>query len=255
MEEGKWIKAFETKAEVSRWGVSFLWNSDNVYIMDNHLAALWCWNQHLDRNKDVNLFHIDAHYDTSGACGKCCYAQQEIICNLREIDFARFEGLTCTGHDGQGAIPLVWYDNFIWVLVAGQALGAYRFSKIVLATQEDEPLPQFEGIRTIAVQETDLLDRLQVELTEGQWIVDLDIDYFFDSSGKDLTYTSDRIGEICYLIRDGLSKGLITTLTIALSPSCSGGWPKAVEVCGLVCEKLDLKFPVDRLYEKIHEVP
>jgi hypothetical protein len=148
-------------------------------------------------------------------------------------------------------MPLVQYDNFIWILVACHALNANRISKIVFATQEEEPLPEYEGIQTMAVQDSELLDRLQTELDNGQWIVDLDLDYFFDADGKDLIYGPDQIEEICSVIRNHLHRGHISALTIALSPSCSGEWPKAVEVCELVCETLGLNFPVNHLRERI----
>ena len=40
-----------------------LWNEGNVYVMDNHRLALWCWFQKLDKTKKYNLLHIDAHPD------------------------------------------------------------------------------------------------------------------------------------------------------------------------------------------------
>ena len=30
--------------------------------MDNHLAAIWCWDK-LPKDKNITLVHIDAHYD------------------------------------------------------------------------------------------------------------------------------------------------------------------------------------------------
>ena len=48
----------------------FIWESDNhpIYIMDNHLAAAWCWMQECNPNEEYNFMHIDQHSDLKG-CG------------------------------------------------------------------------------------------------------------------------------------------------------------------------------------------
>ena len=60
-------------------GLNFLWKSDNapIYIMDNHLAAAWCWMQECNNDEKYNFIHIDQHADL-GASG-----------NTNEIEFLR----------------------------------------------------------------------------------------------------------------------------------------------------------------------
>lgn len=41
----------------------FLWNSDKVYVMDNHLAAAWCWMQKCNEDVRYKFLHIDRHND------------------------------------------------------------------------------------------------------------------------------------------------------------------------------------------------
>ena len=50
--------------------LKFLWKSDNapIYIMDNHLAAAWCWMQECITDEKYNFMHIDQHSDLKG-CG------------------------------------------------------------------------------------------------------------------------------------------------------------------------------------------
>ena len=43
---------------------NLLCKAGNVYIMDNHRAAMWCWLQEVPEDGVVGLFHIDEHYDT-----------------------------------------------------------------------------------------------------------------------------------------------------------------------------------------------
>ncbi len=45
------------------YNMNFLFNNGKFYIMDNHLAAAWCWLQKIDTSKRYGLFHIDNHYD------------------------------------------------------------------------------------------------------------------------------------------------------------------------------------------------
>ncbi|MBY0414157.1 MAG: hypothetical protein K2Q18_08325, partial [Bdellovibrionales bacterium] len=60
------------------------------------------------------------------------------------------------------------------------------------------------------------------------WIVNLDLDYFFSAAPEKLELFSDGyIASLSEAIQKGLSNGMISTLTISLSPECSGSWEKA----------------------------
>lgn len=41
----------------------FLWNSKNVYVMDNYFVAVWCWMQECEADTRYNFLHIDRHND------------------------------------------------------------------------------------------------------------------------------------------------------------------------------------------------
>src|SRR5687768_12090095 len=58
------IQNFESRATYNSEAVSFLWRDARpIYIMDNHLAAAWCWSRHLHPTVEYNFLHVDAHYD------------------------------------------------------------------------------------------------------------------------------------------------------------------------------------------------
>ena len=40
-----------------------LWQSNKVYVMDNHRNAAWCWLQQCEDGDSYNFMHIDRHYD------------------------------------------------------------------------------------------------------------------------------------------------------------------------------------------------
>ena len=43
--------------------LNILYQEGCTYVMDNHLAAGWCWYNTLDRRKEYNFCHIDQHDD------------------------------------------------------------------------------------------------------------------------------------------------------------------------------------------------
>src|SRR5260370_30427902 len=61
---GEWLVDFRGRKPSAFATDNFLWKHDNVYVMDNHRAALWCWLREIDLRKPHSLFHIDRHYDT-----------------------------------------------------------------------------------------------------------------------------------------------------------------------------------------------
>lgn len=62
--EGEWLVPFRGRNHSGAFTQNFLWKRQNVYVMDNHRAALWCWLQHIDPKQPYSLFHMDQHYDT-----------------------------------------------------------------------------------------------------------------------------------------------------------------------------------------------
>jgi len=60
----KWLISWEKRDQSGPVNDNFLWQSDSLYVMDNHRLALWCWWQYLDNNPGyINFVHIDRHYD------------------------------------------------------------------------------------------------------------------------------------------------------------------------------------------------
>lgn len=49
------------KQQSSFENLIFLWKTDNVYVMDNHLAAAWYWMQECKADSRYNFLHIDRH--------------------------------------------------------------------------------------------------------------------------------------------------------------------------------------------------
>src|SRR5665213_707135 len=76
------------------------------YIMDNHRAALWCWLQELDKEKNYDFFHLDRHFDArpqrqDDECG-------EFFRHISGISIQNYLERHRTDH-----VPLISWDNYI----------------------------------------------------------------------------------------------------------------------------------------------
>lgn len=61
-----WHVPFAGRTDSTVYGQNFLVQYDNVYVMNNHRAACWCWMREVDVSQPFNLVHIDRHYDCLG---------------------------------------------------------------------------------------------------------------------------------------------------------------------------------------------
>lgn len=78
----------------------------------------------------------------------------------------------------------------------------------------------------------------QISNNKGRlWIVNLDVDYFFNNNVQ--LFTETYIESICTQIVK--EKAKIAVLTIALSPDCCGGWENAIRVYNYIAERLFLE--------------
>lgn len=50
---GEWLVPFKGRCYSGHYEQNFLWRHGNVYVMDNHRTALWCWLQHVDPRRPL----------------------------------------------------------------------------------------------------------------------------------------------------------------------------------------------------------
>ena len=194
-----------------------LWNDGNVYVMDNHRLALWCWFQKMQKNQRYNLFHIDAHPDMSESALK--YFDHDLWgMSLEEYRSVWQEDIN---------MPLFRWDNYIEVFLKKYP---EMVGKTVSATHKLGSSKELsEEIRVY-----DLVKYMRGIFSGGRfvndlpWIVNLDLDYFFSAAPEKLMLFSDEVlGELNKVIQMGLENKMIEVFTISLSPECCGGWDKA----------------------------
>lgn len=107
-----WIKEppKNIESEVSSIStLNFLYNHEKFYIMDNHLAAAWCWLQKLDVESHYNFFHIDQHEDLLCDAPLSSF---EIIQKNPQISLADYLSLKYESY-GKREVVVFRYDNYI----------------------------------------------------------------------------------------------------------------------------------------------
>lgn len=218
---------------------NFLWQHDNVYVMDNHRAAMWCWLREVDAHEVVALLHIDEHYDTLRS------RMPEWIANLPELrglSIDKYLGLTFSA--GRDVLPLIQWDNYLSIY-----LERYpdQVERSVWATHDVGDKPDlhdalhprpwsFPGNLTYYLQGTD-----------RRWIVNVDLDYFFcaDEHGNQQSMFSDEyIFALFEAVRVHRDAGRVACLTLCLTPDegYTGGWDAAEALCARVCKILNIPF-------------
>lgn len=219
--------------------VNFLYRENNIFIMDNHLAAGWCWVTSVDPSMGHNLLHIDRHYDLLDFSHT---VQTEIIdkgISLKDLSFDEYLGLRQRGNNGD-SWPMFRWDNYILNI---QLAYPNIYADKIFATQYDGNKPS-----NFIDQELEFLELVTnidywVETrTKNGWIVNLDLDYFFNHvNGKRIqVFTDELITELAKNINKVINK--IEVLTICLSPECCGGWEKSLSKLRIFCDILNINF-------------
>lgn len=207
-----------------------LWQNKNIYVMDNHRLALWCWFQEMQKGKRYNLLHIDAHPDLSES------ALSGFDSDLWTITLDDYR---CVWQK-EINLPLFRWDNYIEIFLKkypeliGKTVSATHHlgSKKELSEDiKDYDLVKFaNGLFSEAKYINDL-----------PWIVNLDLDYFFSAAPEKLElFSQGFVKSLAKSIKQGLENGMIQVLTVSLSPECCGSWEKAEGVLRFLGEEIDL---------------
>lgn len=239
---------------------NFLWQNENVYVMDNHLAAAWCWLQQCDTSARYNFLHIDRHRDLAK-----CFKDEDLqpMVDNPYMSFADF--LRIKRSDD---IQLFRWDNFIQ---ASYVMHPAWFQTNVFLTQKEGNIGTSWGHNQIDIVENDVLymDHYIQHLIgeekepsyfrkeddiDNKWIVSLDLDVFYTKNEEHVQlFSDDFIRLVAKKLNDYM--GNIQVLTIALSPDCCGGddigdkWNNAFQVLNIISEEVALlnSFPRKQL--------
>jgi hypothetical protein len=241
MVDGEWLVPFKGRNSSAYWNLNFLWRYKNIYVMDNHRAALWCWLQHVDPSKAHALFHIDQHFDTLTSRMEAWLKRVPSSWNM-SID--EYLGLFVEHADIPGKLPLFGWDNYlsIYLELFGSHLTSRNFATHNVG---DKPiLPIYEHAIWDVPQNLDYW----LKPDYAPWIMNCDLDYFFCDDADDRPpqrFLSNAFIERCFdAISQKLDDGTIKVATIALTATdgLTGGWAPAEEVAKRALSRLGIDF-------------
>lgn len=207
-----------------------LWRDKNIFVMDNHRLALWCWFQELEKGKRYNILHIDAHPDLSES------ALKNFEQDLWDISLDQYR----LAWDKDINLPLFRWDNYLEVFLknyqemVGVTLSAtHHLGSTKELSVEVKPVDLAKKCSEI------FLDKKYIN--DFEWIVNLDLDYFFSAQPEKFElFSNEFVESIALSIYKGLSSKKIRVLTISLSPECCGSWEKSEKMLERFSKKLGL---------------
>lgn len=227
----KWIVPFKGRNISGLNKQNFLWNEKNIYIMDNHRAALWCWFQHIHKNEKINLIHIDKHSD----CKQVSDAWIKACPDLMSIDIEEYLAFECENH------TLFNWGNYITFF-----LKKYNniIGKCIFATHNKGDKPDFEVVHANV---WDIPGSLScwIEQSKNKTILNLDLDYLFyecDPGNFSSLFSDKYLEELFLSIKKLLDTNKILCFTMSISPECCGGWEMAENMCYKFVKYLKLDF-------------
>jgi hypothetical protein len=229
MEE--WLIPWHERSRSGPIHDNFLWRSDNLYVMDNHRLALWCWWQHLDRESiGWDFVHIDQHEDALWQIEQPWkeYYEPSHKSNLDSFRKAKYPGT------GDLMTNLYRWDVITSALLS---MDGNKINKWIFATPTDEKNPlRVQGKQSIPPCELPaLLDSMaKSDSRNPPIIIDIDLDYFthFDSDGMIGGIPSTQyLQEINRALIQGLVNKRFGIITVALSPETTGSWELAEKLC------------------------
>jgi UPF0489 domain len=210
---------------------NLLWKSGSVYLMDNHRAALWCWQQEIDlQSTDHSLLHIDRHYDALGA------NLNEHLKNLPNLSTAAIDEYLSRSFRSNGFdVPVIRWDNYLSIYLE---LFKVNLNGLICVTHKEGDTPNFSAI---SEPDNDIVAyNLDHWLTRGDhpWIVNIDLDYFFYCSqnvdGDEDYYplfSEQYVDELFGRIKTAFDAGRIGVVTVCLTPdSFTPGWQVCIDL-------------------------
>ncbi|NJO92399.1 MAG: hypothetical protein HC831_28095 [Chloroflexia bacterium] len=93
--------------------LNLLYKERNIYVMDNHNAALWCWLQEMDMSKKYNILHIDKHYDTKAS--QIDEWLSNIPANLQLLTIDQYLALKYKNPNAMGLFEVMHWDNYLTI--------------------------------------------------------------------------------------------------------------------------------------------
>jgi len=231
----QWIVKLRNRGRSGTYNQNFIWNCGDVYVMDNHRAALWCWMQHYNGSDPVSIIHIDRHTDTLGSQLNVWMKYSDGIEKMTISEY-----LSCSYKVPNGEFPVFRYDNYLSIFLERYK---EKIDKCVFATHLEGDKPNFVGYTQMNSEDLRFGLEKTFASSRSKWIVNLDVDYFYEDYSENEhrmcfedQYVDDVFNEVCQLY----ASGSVCAITVALSPEFCGSWANAENLAVRLWDKLGL---------------
>ena len=238
-----YILPFKGRGSSSWDSINFVCRHEDVYIMDNHRAALWCWQQHLAPDEKHSIVHIDQHYDTR-ACGA-----DVLDGRYHEIrDMSLQEYLNRPHSSRANTIVAFDWDTYLSIHLKFQA---QNISHLWLATWKQGAVGNWPPPPATELDPRSIPGTLPNSPPTERMIINIDIDIqtMLDRN-RTQEYTEalpdSKLAEIGDWVASMRASGRIAATTIALSPPCARGWEKSEESARVLIEAMGLTWRLPR---------
>lgn len=230
---GSFLIPFTERGDTGVYRQNLLWKSGNVYVMDNHRAAAWCWAQEIDQTCPHAIFHIDRHTDCMEA-----HLSTWVAAFPNGLPSDIDEYLSKPDPEFRN-VPLLRWDNYLPIYLG---LNPGRVGPVYFATHRDGDMPS--TVTPKELEPWELIDNLAfyVERLEVPCILNIDLDYFFCSEGEsairflDDAYF-DRLAE-CIARLDRGGRLAVITIALTATDSLTDGWGPAEQLSVRLCAAL-----------------
>ena len=216
---------------------NYLSQSDNIFIMDNHRLALWCWWNQISENKLYSFIHIDAHWDCSPTFLPYFLKHKKKLKTLSLEEFRNYNIKTTNGNT-----RLFRWDNYIPMFLEKNKKIVYKISSVW--QNEDSRNKTHFNEKILKIEHLSFLIRNYNR--KEKIIFNLDMDYFFKRKGDyySLRFSKSEILNFFEALHFCYKRKNIKVLTIALSPECCGSWKNSNKILKLFNKKFNIKFNI-----------
>lgn len=240
MTDETWHIPFAGRLESGVYGQNFLFQYENVYVMDNHRAAYWCWLQEVDALQPFNILHIDRHYDCLGITNTWLEGMPDVT----QMTLQEYLDFEVPMDANTGNMRLFRWDSYLSLCLLKHES---QLSTFWCATHDDGAKPPITPTDSIEAWELPGALGYLNATDQAPWICNIDLDYYFYSCEQKVTgkwASQEYMRRVFGIVRDARAAGTIRTVTLCLSPECCGGWPASEELARLACEELEVPFPL-----------
>jgi hypothetical protein len=219
-----WIIPFKGRRYSGPFNQNFLFQKDNIYVMDNHRAAMWCWLNFYNSNiKDVGIFHLDRHSDALQSNLNSWVLQASGSNHVNTMNIHSYLSAT------DQAFPeskLFRWDNYLSIF-----LNLYQ-SEITccnFSIYEGDPI---NHSKLVERKPWDLPENLSFWFSKGKWIINIDLDYFFHEVNDSIEqmYSLEYLRGFFNEVAKIAGRKSEVVVTVCFSPECCGGWAKSEKI-------------------------